>query len=147
MIPSISDLKNYADTYSLVPVWKKVGTDIQSPVEFLRRLKQHSRKLFVLEHTENNNGQVVWDRYAYIGYAPSLEIYCIDKTVTLEAGQSKISFHSDAPIEYLRGIIAQNKAPRLPGLPPFFGGFAGYFSSGAADLPLLHRKQGALPRL
>ena len=128
MIPSISDLKNYADTYSLVPVWKKVGTDIQSPVEFLRRLKQHSRKLFVLEHTENNNGQVVWDRYAYIGYAPSLEIYCIDKTVTLEAGQSKISFHSDAPIEYLRGIIAQNKAPRLPGLPPFFGGFAGYFS-------------------
>jgi anthranilate synthase component 1 len=99
------------------------------PVDVLRRLKRFTHKLFVLEHTGNDaDGNVVWDRYSYIGFAPSLEISCVGPTVTIATAQTSFSFDSDSPIDFLRSVIAQNTAPKIPGLPPFFGGFAGYFS-------------------
>lgn len=129
MKPSLSELETYAQGYPLVPVFRTVRTEMQSPVELLRKLKAYSHQLFVLEHTDNDaDGAVVWDRYAYVGWAPSLEISCIGRQVTLTAGQTACSFETDDPIGYLRTVIRQNRAPRLPGLPPFFGGFAGYFS-------------------
>lgn len=129
MKPSLPELEQYAADYPLVPVYRTIPTDMRSPMDLLRKLKRYSHKLFVLEHTENDkNGAVVWDRYAYIGYAPALSIACTDHTVTLTAAQSSFSFEADDPIAYLRTVIAQHRAPRLPGLPPFFGGFAGYFS-------------------
>ncbi|MCC8060528.1 MAG: anthranilate synthase component I family protein [Clostridiales bacterium] len=126
---SLSDLKTYAKEYPLVPVWRTLKTDMQSPVDLLRQLRRYSHRLFVLEQTGNDEkGTSVWDRYSYIGWAPSLEISCLDHTVTLSFAQSSFSFEADNPVETLRALINQNRAPRLPGLPSFFGGFAGYFS-------------------
>lgn len=126
---SLSELETYAQGYPLIPVFRTVKTDAASPVDLLRRLKKYSHKFFLLEHTGSNEaGEPVWDRYAYIGCAPSLEVSCVDGRVTLNAAQVAYSFETEDPIGCLREVIRQNRAPRLPGLPPFFGGFAGYFS-------------------
>ena len=129
MKPSLPELKKYATGHQLVSVYKTINTGDRSPVDVLRQLKKFSHKLFLLEHTDNDaSGAVVWDRYSYIGYAPALEISCIDERITLSTAQASFSFESEKPVDFLRSVIAQNTAPKMPGLPPFFGGFAGYFS-------------------
>lgn len=129
MNASVAELKQYAGTCPLVPVYRAVKTDMRSPVDLVCRLRRYSSKLFVLEHTgSGEGGDIVWDRYAYVGCAPSLEISCVDHRITVTTGQSSFSFETEDPAGYLRSVIRQNRAPSLPGLPPFFGGFAGYFS-------------------
>ena len=129
MKPSLPELKELAKGCRLVPVYTTVETGGRSPVEVLRKLKDRSHKLFMLEHTDHDAaGNVVWDRYSYIGYAPSLTVSCLENKVTIATAQTSFSFETDSPIAFLRSIIAQNTAPKMPELPPFFGGFAGYFS-------------------
>lgn len=126
---SLDELKGYACNNPLIPLYRKIPAAGQTSIGLLRRLQTYSDKLFFLERSGNDeDGGAVGGRYAYIGYAPSLEISCLDHTITLTAGQASFSFQNAAPIEYLRGVIEQNKAARLPNLPPFAGGFAGYFS-------------------
>lgn len=129
MKPSLLELKEYAKGYQLVSVYKTIEIGDRLPVDVLRQLKNYNHKMFMLEHTSNDDiGHIVWDRYSYIGYAPPLEVYCIDQKITIATAQTSFSFKTDNPIDVLRNIIAQNTAPKIPGLPPFFGGFAGYFS-------------------
>ena len=126
---SLHDLEQYARGYQRIPFFRKIPAGGRSSMELLGQLQRHSKKLFFLEHAGNGaNGEPVWDRYAYIAYEPSLEISCLGHTITLTAGQEASSFQADEPIEYLRAVIDQNKAAHLPDLPPFSGGFAGYFS-------------------
>lgn len=51
MNASVAELKQYAGTCPLVPVYRAVKTDMRSPVDLVRRLRRYSSKLFVLEHT------------------------------------------------------------------------------------------------
>ena len=126
---SLDELKRYACGNPLIPIYRKIPAQGQTSIDLLRRLKTYSEKVFFLESSgHDDDGGTVWGRYAYIGYAPSMEISCLDHTITLTAGQASFSVQDAAPIEYLRGVIEQNKAAKLPGLPPFAGGFAGYFS-------------------
>ncbi len=129
MKPALSELKPFAGEYPLVSVYRTIGAEGRSPVDALRMLKRVTHKLFVLEHTHNDaDGSVVWDRYAYIGFAPSLQVSCVDQTVTVTTAQTSFSIPCARPADFLRAVVSQNTAPRLEGLPPFFGGFAGYFS-------------------
>lgn len=126
---SLDELKRYAGNDPLISLYRKIPAAGQTSVELLRRLKMYSDKLFLLESSRSDdNGDTILGRYAYAAYAPALEISCLDHTITLTAGQASFSFQAAEPIEYLRGVIEQNKATRLPDLPPFAGGFAGYFS-------------------
>lgn len=123
------ELKEYAKGYQLVPVYKTIKAGEKQPVNLLRKLKNYSHKLFMLEHTNHDAaGNVVWDRYSYLGFSPALAVSCIERKVTIATAQASFSFETDAPAAFLRDIVSQNTAPKLPGLPPFFGGFAGYFS-------------------
>jgi anthranilate synthase component 1 len=48
------------------------------------------------------------------------------RVVTVEDGECG-RIVTDKPLDVLRGLLSRYKAPRLPGLPPFTGGFVGYF--------------------
>ena len=123
------ELKEYAKGYQLVPVYKTIKAGEKQPVDLLRKLKNYSHKLFMLEHTNHDAaGNAVWDRYSYLGFSPALAVSCIERKVTIATAQASFSFETDAPAAFLRDIVSQNTAPKLPGLPPFFGGFAGDFS-------------------
>ena len=126
---SLDELKGYASSDPLIPLYRKIPAAGQTSVELLRRLRMYSDKLFLLESSRNDSsGDTIWGRYAYAAYAPALEISCLGHTITLTAGQASFSCQVAEPIEYLRVVIEQTKAAKLPDLPPFAGGFAGYFS-------------------
>lgn len=65
--------------------------------------------------------------------------------VTIEENGTKRQVFTDRPLEVLRDILKGYKAPVLPELPPFTGGFVGYFAYsmiGYAE-PVLDIKKGA----
>ena len=122
--PSLAEAKRYGKDYRSVPVSRTILSDSRTPVEVLRALKAVSRHCFILESLED---AARWGRYTFLGYDPKLEFTCLDGTVRIRSGTT-VTIPGADPSAYIRQIIAENKSPRLPGLPPFAGGLMGYFA-------------------
>lgn len=121
--PSIDDVATFAKegSYQYVPVSMEILSDVRTPIEVLKALKNVSSHTFLLESVAGNEQ---WGRYTFLGYDPEMEITCSDGH--LKAGP--LSIETNDPGAYLRQIIAEHKSPRIEGLPPFTGGLVGYFS-------------------
>ena len=122
--PPLAEAKRYEKEYRSVPVSRTILSDSRTPVEVLRALKAVSRHCFILESLEDASR---WGRYTFLGYDPKLEFTCLDGTVRIRSGTAVTIPNAD-PAGYIRQILAENKSPRLPGLPPFTGGLMGYFA-------------------
>jgi anthranilate synthase component 1 len=112
--------------YRLIPVVREILSDIATPVQVMRKLKNVSDHCFLLESVEDSRQ---WGRFSFLGYNPTMEINLKDHvmTVTDEKGETS-SFHTDEPGAYIKELVNKNKSPRLEGLPTFTGGLVGYFS-------------------
>lgn len=110
--------------YKRIPVSREILSDIRTPVETLRALQNVSSHCFLLESVEDTR---VWGRYSFLGYDPSMEISCKDHMMTINAG-GKIQMKTEHPGICIKQIIAENRSPRIPGLPTLTGGLVGYFS-------------------
>lgn len=141
IIPSCDDILTLAKTYSTIPVCREVYADITTPILLLRRLQARSDRFFLLESVE---GGETWGRYSFLGYDPVLRARCKNGSVTLE-GEENRTVETDRPLDVLREILSRRRAPRLAGLPPFTGGFVGYFAYAmlAYAEPTLHLMRGA----
>ena len=122
--PSLAEVKRYEGDYRSVPVSRTILSDRRTPIEVLRALKAVSRHCFILESLED---AARWGRYTFLGYDPKLEFTCRNGAVQIRSGTT-VTIPNAAPADYIRQIVAENKSPRLPGLPPFTGGLMGYFA-------------------
>lgn len=122
-LPIIDDVRKIADEgkYKVLPVSCEILSDICTPIQALKILKNVSTHCYMLESVSENEK---WGRYTFLGFDPKLEITCMDGE--LKVGNLKI--HTDNPSDYLRQILADYKSPRLDYLPSFTGGLVGYFS-------------------
>lgn len=122
-LPIIDDVRKIADEgkYKVLPVSCEILSDICTPIQALKILKNLSTHCYMLESVSENEK---WGRYTFLGFDPKLEITCMDGD--LKVGNLKI--HTDNPSDYLRQILADYKSPRLDYLPSFTGGLVGYFS-------------------
>lgn len=121
--PEINVLKELQkqNKYKTAPVSIEIFSDIRTPIEVLKILKNVSKHCYLLESISDHEK---WGRYTFLGYEPSLEITC-------QNGQMKVgslSFETTDPGKYIRQVIEEHKSPRFPYLPPFTGGLVGYFS-------------------
>lgn len=124
--PSYQEAKKLADTglYKTLPVTSEVYSDAVTPIEVLRRLKNVSRHCYMLESAESSRR---WGRYTFLGYEPVMELTVTDGRLTIRAGSS-VTVNAAHPGDIIRQVVADNKSPRIEGLPPFTGGLVGYFS-------------------
>lgn len=124
MNPNYEELRKYEKDYSLIPVSKEFLSDFITPILLLRKLAKADSNYYLLESVE---GGERWGRYSFLGYKPLLRLYCKNGEVRLknENSESKIL---QQPMEALRSLLAEYKAPRIKGMPTFTGGFVGYFS-------------------
>ena len=122
--PTLEEAQKYAGGYRAVPVSRTVLSDCRTPVEVLRALKAVSRHCFILESLEDS---ARWGRYTFLGYDPKLEFTCLNGTVRIRSGTT-VTIENADPADYIRQILAENRSPRLAGLPPFTGGLMGYFA-------------------
>ena len=121
--PELNEVKKIADTgkYKVLPVSCEILSDICTPIEAMKILKNISSHCYMLESVADKEK---WGRYTFLGFDPKLEITCINGE--MKAGN--IRFSTDSPSEFLRQILADYKSPRFDYLPSFTGGLVGYFS-------------------
>ena len=121
--PDIDTLKELSrqNQYQTAPVSMEILSDIKTPIEVLKILKNVSRHCYLLESISDNEK---WGRYTFLGYEPSLEITCLNGNMKVGA----LSFETTDPGKYIRQVIEEHKSPRFSYLPPFTGGLVGYFS-------------------
>ncbi len=112
--------------YRLIPIMKDILSDVATPVQVMRKLKNVSNHCFLLESVEDSRQ---WGRYSFLGYNPTMQITGrADKvTVTYDSGKEE-SFSIGNPSDYIRELVEKNRAPKLPDAPTFTGGLVGYFS-------------------
>ncbi len=124
--PPLEEAKRIAASgpYKRMPVCIELYSDAVTPIEALRRLKNISGHVFLLESVEDCEK---WGRYTFLGFDPKMELTCSDGRMTVSAGSS-ITLDVSHPADVIRQVLADNLSPRLDGLPPFSGGLVGYFS-------------------
>ena len=121
--PDLNTVKQIASTgdYKVLPVSCEILSDICTPIEAMKILKNVSTHCYMLESVAEKEK---WGRYTFLGFDPKLEITCIDGE--MKAGN--IQFKTDDPSAFLRQILADYKSPRFDYLPSFTGGLVGYFA-------------------
>ena len=122
--PSCEKIEELAKTYNIIPICQEIYADVITPITLLRKLSQISRRYYLLESVE---GGEKWARYSFLGFDPILRVTCKEKTVTIEGNDTRV-VRTEKPLEVLRGLLSDCRAPKLPGMPPFAGGFVGYFA-------------------
>jgi anthranilate synthase component 1 len=122
---NLEELKKQSNNYKIVPISKRLPFNIKSPIDTFKILKNLSSQCFILESLENNrkNG-----RYTFLGYKPVMELSCVNNFLTIKNEKEEEKIKTENPAQYIKKIIEENKSPRLQNLPPFTGGFVGYFS-------------------
>ena len=122
-LPELCEVERIAamGTYRVLPVSCEILSDICTPIEALRILKNVSTHCYLLESVGENE---TWGRYTFLGFDPKMEITCLDGE--MKAGD--LRFHTGNPSDYLRQILEGYKSPRFSYLPSFTGGLVGYFS-------------------
>ncbi len=121
--PSLEEVKAIAATgeYKALPLSCEMLSDICTPIEALKILKNVSSHCYMLESVVGNEK---WGRYTFLGYEPKMEITCVDGE--MKAGELQLK--TDNPSDVLRKVLADYKSPHFDYLPPFSGGLVGYFS-------------------
>ena len=115
----LNELMKYKN-YNIVPVYEEYLSDSLTPLNVLRNIKEISNKFYLLESVDVSK----FSRYSYLGYNPILSISCKDNIVKIGAKE----FYSEKPIDEIKKVLEEYKAPKIEGLPPFSGGFIGYFA-------------------
>lgn len=141
MYPECDEILELAKSYDIVPVCKEIYADVITPISLLRKIAGFSKRYYLLESIE---GGEKWGRYSFLGFDPIMRVYCENDTVTIEQDGQEKKIPTKKPLEVLREIMKDYKAPRLQNLPPFAGGLVGYFAyamMGYAE-PVLKIKKG-----
>ena len=123
ILPDLETVKKIAASgqYKVLPISCEILSDICTPIEAMKILKNVSTHCYMLESVAEREK---WGRYTFLGFDPKLEITCA--AGELRAGSVRV--RTDDPSSFLRQILADYKSPRFDYLPSFTGGLVGYFS-------------------
>lgn len=127
--PTLEEVKEIAKNkeYKRIPISCELFSDIATPIEVMKMIKNVSNHCYMLESVEESEQ---WGRYSFLGYDPLLEFTCQDNIVTIKEIDTNetTEIETDNLREIIKKLINENKAPKIPGLPTFAGGFVGYFA-------------------
>ena len=132
--PNLEEIEKIAENkeYKRIPVAYELFSDIATPIEVLRILKGISKHCYMLESIEDSEN---WGRYSFLGFDPLLEFTCQNGVVRIkgdsnfaELTDDIVEIETNNPSDIIRDLINQNRSPKIKNLPPFTGGFVGYFA-------------------
>ncbi|MCR5793556.1 MAG: anthranilate synthase component I family protein [Lachnospiraceae bacterium] len=144
--PDCNRIMELAKDYDVVPVSREIYADAVTPISLLRKIAAKSDRYYLLESIE---GGEKWGRYSFLGMNPVMRVTLRNKTVTIEKcakgnAEDVKKVTTDNPLQILRNILKDYRAPKLPGMPAFTGGFVGYFAYSMIEYaePTLNIKRG-----
>ena len=120
---------------TFVPVVREIMADLLTPVSAFIKIAEHSDYAFLFESVEGGE-QVA--RYSFLGKDPFLVLRARGARTVID--RSGVTTESDEPfVDVLRTLMAEFRAPFVPGLPRLTGGAVGYigYDAGAIFEPAL----------
>src|SRR6266851_3436452 len=113
-LPCSRDFLKLSRKHSLVPVYRTVTADLETPVSAFLRIA-------AVEGGEHVG------RYTFIGIQPYKRMVARGQQITVQEGRKTRSFVGDI-FEELKRALSGHTPARLPGLPPFTAGAVGFFA-------------------
>src|SRR6266700_3717930 len=123
-LPSAREFLALSRKHSLVPVYRTVTADLETPVSAFLRIAAEEPEAFLLESVEG--GEHV-GRYTFIGVQPYKKMVARGTRITVREGRRESAFDGDIFTELKKALSGHTPA-RLPGLPPFTAGAVGFFA-------------------
>jgi anthranilate synthase component 1 len=123
-VPSRDEFDRLAREYDLVPVYREVFADLETPVSAFLKI-DGAESAYLLESVE---GGERLGRYSFMGSNPDLVVTFSDGVATIITPSITLDRPLDDPLVIVKELLDQWKAAPVPGLPPFFGGAVGYLS-------------------
>jgi len=121
--PDLQHFKQLASHGNLVPVFREIMADMDTPVTAFRKIDD-GRYAFLLESIE---GGEKWARYTFLGATPSVVIRSRGTRVELlKNGAAPEVITTPDPLGVVRGCLKRFQPVEIDGLPRFFGGAVGY---------------------
>jgi anthranilate synthase component I len=128
-VPSREQYREYATRGNLIPVYREVVADADTPVSAFAKVGNRDYS-FLLESVL---GGEKWAAYSFIGVAPRIIFRASKGRVQItrrdvEGGgpERQIEVLTEDPIATLQDLLADFHPEPPPGLPRFFGGAVGY---------------------
>src|SRR5271165_5525323 len=122
--PSRKEFLALAKGHTLVPVYRTLTADLETPVSAFLRAAWPERECFLLESVEG--GEQV-GRYTFIGLNPYKRIVSRGRAIMISEGKKTVRIEGDV-FAVLREALSGHKPARVPGLPPFTAGAVGFLS-------------------
>jgi anthranilate synthase component I len=127
MRPSLPDRATFlrlARTHTLVPLYRTLTADLETPVSAFLRIAAAEPECFLLESVE---GGERLGRYTYIGIRPSRRI--VSHGTEIEITEHGRTRHVSGDVfALLRDALGGHTPARVPGLPPFTAGAVGFLA-------------------
>ena len=122
LYPNFKEFTKKAKEGNLIPVYREILADLETPLSAFLKLKGKNGFLF-----ESVEGGEKWARYSFIGGDPSLTIEGNgNELIIKQDGQRKKIKAVHDPLEIVAAELKKYKPVIMPDLPTFVGGLAGY---------------------
>jgi anthranilate synthase component 1 len=144
----LSEFRTIAKNYNVIPVWRKVFADNETPLTLYRKLAKNASGTFLLESAEHGGA---WSRYSFIGVSSQATLTEKDGVACWEGSVPAVAPISGNPVEAFKKASEFLKSPKLENLPPLTGGLVGYLSYDAVrnleKLPNTAKDELKLPQM
>ena len=123
--PSFTEVLSLAARGNLVPIYRELSADLETPVSVYLKLAGHGPS-FLLESVEG--GEQV-SRYSFIGIEPNALLTFQGHTVIRQSNGERRQFELQPgtdPLHVLQAELERFAPVALPDLPRFVGGLVGY---------------------
>src|SRR6476620_284320 len=124
--PSREEFVALARDHTVVPVWREVLADLETPVSAFVKLvgaAAGDRSGFLLESVEHAER---WGRFSFIGRDPALTMVVRGQSVEFDSTPPPGVPTDAGALAALEALLAVYRAPRFHSLPPCHGGVVGY---------------------
>ena len=121
--PSREEFRALARDYTVVPVWREVLADFETPLSAFVKLVG-DREGFLLESVEHAER---WGRFSFLGRDPARTFVARGRSIEWFGGSPPDGVPDDqGTLAVLEALLERFRAPTLPELPPFHGGIVGW---------------------
>jgi anthranilate synthase component 1 len=110
---------------ALVPVYREIVADLETPVSAYMRIAKDQDYAFLLESVDRAD---TIGRYTFLGANPSIIFKSKGRQVTISRDGKEETYESDDPLNELRTLMKTYEPVAVEGLPEFHGGAVGYMS-------------------
>lgn len=126
--PSRTDIYTYFKQGDLVPVYRTLLADLETPVSVYLKLAQAGQPAFLLESVEG--GERI-GRYSFIGVNPGTLLtvhHNIATETTNGVTTTRALTEGEDPLHVVKAALSRYQPVRVPGLPRLVGGAVGYLA-------------------